>query len=487
MNPWHWWRALVGVGCWIGFLDTLLEAAPRNLNFIPVGVARVDISPTNAVPLMGYAARAGLPAPTNLAQHIHARALAIGSRSQAAVLIAIDNCILPGSITDDIRSRLAQRVGLAPAQVALTVTHTHSAPCLTGAAPNIFARDLTPTEQEQIAAYTAYFTERLEEAARLALERRRPARLSWGRGSVGFAKNRRTPGGPVDHDLPLLRITDPNGELRAVLVSYACHCTTLSGELNAVHGDWAGAAAEAFEREHPGAIALVAIGAGADANPDPRGTIELATRHGEALAAEAARLVKLPLQDLPTAPACRLQTLQLPFQPHFTREEWIRRSTNSGIVGFHARRWLARMNRGETVSPTLPYPVQTWAFGDRMAMVFLGGEVVVDYSLRLKRELDPQRLWVNAYANDVPCYIPSRRILDEGGYEAETSLWYYDRPQRLSPTIEDQIVEAVREQLPKSFRIDPARGESPPPRTPMDAPRAFRTTRGRPPHHAGVP
>ena len=271
------------MGCWVGFLSSLLEAAPRNL--VPVGVARVDISPTNAVPLMGYAARAGLPAPTNLAQRIHARALAIGSRSQAAVLITIDNCILPGSIADDIRSRLARRVGLAPAQVVLTVTHTHSAPCLTGAAPNIFTRDLTPNEQEQIAAYTAYFTARVEEAARLALERRRPARMAWGRGSVGFAKNRRTPGGPVDHDLPLLRITDPNGDLRAVLVSYACHCTTLSGELNAVHGDWAGAAAEAFEWDHPGAVALVAIGAGADANPDPRGTIELATRHGEALAA----------------------------------------------------------------------------------------------------------------------------------------------------------------------------------------------------------
>jgi hypothetical protein len=85
--------------------------------------------------------------------------------------------------------------------------------------------------------------------------------------------------------------------------------------------------------------------------------------------------------------------------------------------------------------------------------------VVVDYSLRLKRELDPQRIWVNAYANDVPCYIPSRRILDEGGYEAETSLWYYDRPQRLAPAIEDQILEAVREQLPKSFRVEPTRAE----------------------------
>ena len=116
MNPWRCWKALVVVGCWFGFLDTLLEAAPPLL--VPVGVSRIDISPTNAVPLMGYAARSGLPAPTNLAQRLHARALAIGSRKQAAVLVTIDNCILPGAITEEIRSRLARRVGLAPAQVA---------------------------------------------------------------------------------------------------------------------------------------------------------------------------------------------------------------------------------------------------------------------------------------------------------------------------------------------------------------------------------
>jgi len=80
---------------------------------------------------------------------------------------------------------------------------------------------------------------------------------------------------------------------------------------------------------------------------------------------------------------------------------------------------------------------------------------VVDYALRLKRELDASRLWVTAYANYVPCYIPSRRILAEGGYEAEDSLWYYDRPTRISPEAEDLIVGTVRSLLPRAFRAAP--------------------------------
>ncbi len=423
---------------------------------------------------MGYAARAQLPAPTNIALRIHARALAIGEGSNTALLLTLDNCILPGEVTHELRTRLGRRFGLAEAGITLSVTHTHSAPCLRGAAPNIFAADMTAEDHMQIGIYTDFLLGRLEEAAAAALNDRRPARLAWGQGSVGFAKNRRTAGGPVDHALPLLRITAPDGSLRAAFVNYACHCTTLSGELNAVHGDWAGVAAQALERDHPGIVALVAIGAGADSNPDPRGSLALVERHGESLAREANRLLATTLTELTNAPTCRLQTIQVPFQPHFTRSQWESRAKSAGIVGYHARKWLARLDHGEAPSPTLAYPVQTWCFGDQLALVFLGGEVVVDYSLRLKRGLDASRLWVNAYANDVPCYIPSRRVLGEGGYEAESSLWYYDRPQQLAPETEDLIIEAVRSQLPASFRVDERKSENPPAKSPAEAKGAFR-------------
>ena len=408
---------------WLVAIASLLLPANSNADVLtPVGVARVDISPLQPVPLMGYASRAKLAPPQGVAQRIYARALAIGTGQNAAVVLTIDNCILPGAITEKVRRRVAKKAGMRPERLTLTVTHTHSAPCLTGAAPNIFSGQLAPENQQAIETYTRFFVDRLEKAALTALADRKPATISWGQGSVGFAKNRRKQGGPVDHHLPLLRVASPDGKLRAVFVSYACHCTTLS--FNEVHGDWAGVAADTLEREHPGAVALVAIGCGADANPDPRGSIDLVNQHGQELAREASRLLATKLTQVQGEPECREKIIQLPFQTHFTREEWQRRTAEPGVVGYHARQWLARMDAGEQLPTSLPYPVQTWNFGDQLALVFLGGEVVVDYSVRLKRELDAQRLWVNGYSNDVPCYIPSRRILDEGGYEAETSLWY---------------------------------------------------------------
>lgn len=97
---------------------------------------------------------------------------------------------------------------------------------------------------------------------------------------------------------------------------------------------------------------------------------------------------------------------------------------------------------------SLPYTIQTWTFGDDLGMVFLPGEVVVDYSLRLKKELGAD-LWVTAYANDVPCYIASGRVISEGGYEVDGSMPTFDKPTRLAVETEELIVGAVHELLPE--------------------------------------
>ena len=73
----------------------------------------------------------------------------------------------------------------------------------------------------------------------------------------------------------------------------------------------------------------------------------------------------------------------------------------------------------------------------------VGGEVVVDYSLRIKRNLGSSNTWVSAYCNDVLAYIPSLRVLKEGGYEGETSMLYYGHPTKWSEQVEEDIIAAV--------------------------------------------
>ncbi|MEO6786020.1 MAG: dehydrogenase, partial [Chthoniobacteraceae bacterium] len=255
---------------------------------------------------------------------------------------------------------------------------------------------------------------------------------------------------PTDHALPVLRVTAADGKVVAVLTGYACHCTTTG--FNRIHGDWAGCAQEDIEKAFPGAIALTALGCAGDQNPFPRGTYELANQHGQALSTEAERVVKGAMHQLAPALACSMKRFALPLDTLPTREEFEKRATDkSAGMAYHAKKQLERLDRGEKLATEVPYVVQVWSFGKDLAMVFLAGEVVVDYSLRLKRDFDGARLWVNAYSNDVPCYIPSLRVLKEGGYEAEGAMLFYDRPTKLAPQVEELIIGAVRDILPAAF------------------------------------
>ena len=305
--------------------------------------------------------------------------------------------------------------------------------------------------QLHVATYTAELTDAIEKVALDALKNRAPSRLGWAQGKAGFAANRRTKGGPVDHDLPVLTASDANGKLQALFLNYACHCTTLGGEFNQICGDWAGYAQEFLERNHPGATVLVAIGCGADANPQPRPGIDLAKQHGNEIATNVNQLLSRTLTPISDKLECRAKQIDLPFDTPPTRAEWEARAKQNDYVGYHARWSLAKLGRGETLPTKLPYLVQAWNFGNDLAIIFLPGEVVVDYSLRLKKEFDATRLWVNAYANDVPCYIPSERILEEGGYEGGGAMTYYGLPTRLAPGVEKLIINTVQELLPADF------------------------------------
>ncbi len=146
-----------------------------------------------------------------------------------------------------------------------------------------------------------------------------------------------------------------------------------------------------------------------------------------------------------------LQRIDLPLAELPSRDEWERRAKEESPIGHHARVNIARLDRGEQLVTTISYPVQTWTFSDRLAFVFLPGEVVVDYSKRLKRELDGTRLWINAYANACPGYIPSERVLKEGGYEGGGAMVYYDIPAPFATGVEQKIVDAIRHQLDGRF------------------------------------
>jgi putative membrane-bound dehydrogenase-like protein len=452
-----------------------LDVSALSPDTYDVGVAQVDITPAYPIRLSGFGFRR--TESEGVTQRIWAKALVIDDGTPLA-LVTVDNLGIPAHIVDEIATRLRKTTTLPRDRLAITATHTHTAPMLTGVAPTLFGTSIPKAHQERIDRYTSELTDKLEKVVLAALADRKPARLRWGIGRVGFASNRRTAGGPVDQDLPILVARDLKGTIRAIYVSYACHCVTLSH--NKISGDWAGFAQEQIRDEFPGSIALVSVGCGADSNPSSGVTgdkVEIVSRQGGEIAREVKRLVNGYLTPITGKITSSVRRFKLPLADPPTREQWQAKAERKDAIGYHARVNLARLERKESLPSHVNYSVQCWQFGDALAMAFLPGEVVVDYSLRLKKELDGLRLWINAYANDAPCYIPSERILKEGGYEGGGAMVYYDLPGPFRPGLEQKIIEATHQQLDERFRspFDASKTGGTRPQSPQQSQQSLRT------------
>jgi hypothetical protein len=316
---------------------------------------------------------------------------------------------------------------------------------------------LDQQQADRVHAYTQELIGKLVDVVGKALDELEPARLSYKVGRATFAVNRRNNPeaevpqrreanvlvGPVDHDVPVLLVhgTGNDDALRAIVCGYACHATVLDDYF--VSGDWPGVAQNELQRRHPGTTVLFWAGCGADQNPIPRRSIEWLNAHGTAFAdaVDAA----LAAQHEPIAPKLKTayEELELPFAALPAREELESLAAGGPPRAAYAKYLLEVWDRDGSLPKTYPYPVQVWQLGDKVRWLFLGGEVVVDYSLRLKKELGRETTWVAGYSNDVMGYIPSKRVLIEGGYEGGDSRWYYGLSAAWAPEVEQNIVDAV--------------------------------------------
>ncbi len=424
------------------------------------GTAKVVITPDAGVWMAGYASR-NKPAEGKV-HDLYAKALALeDGKGQRLVLVTTDLIGLPRPLSEAVAREIEQRTKLPRERLMLTSSHTHCGPVLRGNLIDMY--DLSPEQKEKLEKYADDLRGKLVQVVVDALAGLKPARLAVGQGTARFAVNRRQPTekgvingyfpfGPVDHVVPVLKVTTSDGKLKALAFGYTCHNTTMA--FYQWCGDYAGYAQAYLEERHPEAVALFWAGCGGDANPLPRTKIELCQKYGKELADAVDAVQEGAMRPVGGDFRATYATIALPLGPLPSREQLLgdALSKNKALKA-RAERLLKTLDNGGKLEDNYPhYPVQVWRLGESVVWIALGGEVVVDYALRLKRELaapseggGPGGLWVTAYANDVMAYIPSKRVLLEGGYEADSSMIYYGLPTKWAPEIEEKIVGKVHE------------------------------------------
>jgi hypothetical protein len=413
-----------------------------------------DISPELPIRLAGYAAR---KRPADKADHpLYAQAFALKNPSgQRVVIVSVDNCEVSGAFMQPVLRKLNDEFGLERGAVILVATHTHSAPVL---ADTLLGMPLAPdSDQQAILKYSGFLQGKIIEAVSAALTNFKPASLEIGSGRASFAMNRRVyrngrvefgdnPDGPVDWDVPVMRVKNADGTTRAVLFGYACHATSVrdGDDWYVVSGEYPAYARQHLEACDPGAIAMFLTGMGADSDPAPRGKLIHAKRHGLELAGAVMGVLDRPMQPVSGSFKFAYDEIDIPLAAPPDRAQIEKDAQGSSEdVAARAKLYLNLLRDNKPLPASIRLPVSALHFGENLTMLFMAGEVVVDYSRRLKRTFPGAHLWTVGYAYETPCYVPSARILKEGGYEAESSLIYYGFYGPLKPETEDILIQRV--------------------------------------------
>jgi len=418
------------------------------------GVASTNITPEDYMWMSGYGGRDKIA--EGKLTDLWAKALVLkDADGDVSVAVTLDLVGIDRDTSLAVRQEICKRHKLELANVALFTSHTHCGPVVGTNLRTMYK--LTPEQEKQIDDYTAKMIDKIIGTVDRAYEDLVPVKLSAGTGEATIAVNRRNNKegdvprlreegklvGPVDHRVPVLRI-QAGEDLKAVVFGYACHATVMS--FYQWSGDYPGFAQMELEKLYPGCTAMFVAGCGADQNPLPRRKPEHAPEYGKQLAFAVEQVLSGSMEEVRADFSAEYEEISLRFAKLPTREEIESNAKLNHYEAGRSRRLLQQLDEQGSLTPDYPYPVQTWRFGEGPIWVIMGGEVVVDFAIRIRSDFG-DRCWTAGYANDVMAYIPSRRVLTEGGYEGARAMIYYGLPSAWNANVERDIMQVVGEQV----------------------------------------
>lgn len=378
------------------------------------GAARVDITPPLGRPLEGFPDRKG-PA-SGVLDPLSARVLVLETKDDKLAMVTLDLCMMFGSRwIEALREKARNSSGISHLVVA--VTHTHSGPVL----------------PDQYAGEPGWETETLEKVARAIEEahgRAVQARLGTGYGKVDAGYNRRrvlgygnvemvwenparTPLGPVDPRVAVLRIDSVDGRPIAILVNHALHPVVFGIANHRYSADFVAPMTRAVESSAGGAaVCLFLQGGCGDINPydadvpgdqDPPGKRD---RIGSAIGEEAARVAKSIQTQQPGASALQVVEDVLAFRPRWSRAH-LQPGSKATKAEYRA-------------------PVSVILIDKRIALMTMPGEPFVEFQLGWKARCPLPDAFFIGYANGYLGYFPTIRAAAEGGYGASDEQTYLE-------------------------------------------------------------
>lgn len=406
--------------------------------------------------------------------------VALLSANKTLLIVTIDALGSDRAFVLGVKEALRERFGFAHEDVLLNFSHTHHSIFLTGPdeawrrggysmAQDRWTDDDSELDFTEDERYSRFVRDTIVEMAEECQNRLEEGELRLAKDSSSFAVSRRRPEGTgvvwrpyyegeIDKELMVLTIVDCSGKLRAVLYNYGCHTTAMGPDNMLLSNDFAGETSRLLEARYPGAVALFLQGCGGELKPR-RGAvgdkfISMSIAEMEQAGAELAEEVSAIIEKRPFSTiACEFQTRMADplLRTELTDAAVYEKMANDPAYNAFYRSAAARTLRGiqdGTVKTAIPHYIVVWQLDKQTHLVAMEGEVSTEYALKIKERFGTGRTLALGYTNGVFCYIPTRKMIAEGGYEASCNFFFKMRGPFL-PEIEDVIMEEV-----ESLRVE---------------------------------
>lgn len=448
-----------------------------------VGYAEADITPANGAPVMP--AGFGKPrAVTGVESPLRAQALAVEDQSgKRAILFTADVLGFGRTTVDAVRYKLRERHKLPPEAVCFSASHTHWGPAInrrTGGAIG-----------DVSVWYLAFLEDKLLTLADRALASLAAAEIHFGSCNAQIGMCRRSldkdgrvrwapdPKGSYDRHTPILRIARRQSPRTILVVGHACHPTSMGEVKEEWSPDYPGAMRRKLEAELEDSRALFVQGCGGDAkvvhrNPKTGAVAfsaspEQSHQAGIALARAVLDCIRgadknKAASDAGAAPTPRFVALQpklktalvtgsLSLQPGMSVAE-LNKLALGGNPRSYQTWWARKMCAFPDDRTALRYDVQALQLGD-LTLIALEGEVCADWGPFVRGLAATPYAMVVGYANEVSCYVPTARIVKEGGYEGDLSHKVYLLPAPFQPRMEVELTNLVQRVIAKVSDREP--------------------------------
>ncbi len=417
---------------------------------LQIGIAQCDITPEDPIWLVGYGDRDRKS--EGIYQRLRCGAIHIRGTEQTALIITADLIGYDLEFAAKTKAVISESTGLLPKQIVLSATHTHCAP--------FFYPWVMPGVPDK--RYADRLTNDLVSVSLSAINSAQSGKIFFSRHSSFFGVNRRLPDkkggvefapnpeGKIDRDLDTLWLVDKSNKNLGTLTFFGCHPTSLGGYL--IGGDYPGFLCRELEKE-TGGPALFATGCAGDIRPwypsDKGGFAQPTFQQLESAGKKLAEDVLFSHQHRREVKASELSITgtfnKLPYTELPTQNSLNVTATSDDI---RLREWAEIMQYHLENGPLpsyCPQEIQLLRLDAEHQVIFLGGEILTEIGLQIKKSLAPITTITCAYANGLIGYVPNESTYDLGGYEVCGSHHLFRRPAPFHRTVEQLIVHKTRE------------------------------------------